>query len=266
MRKPAFVLTTLALLASPLFAQAPSPQPQAPPSQPQAPRPVARPPAPAPTPTVTVQVSDSSGLPLSGVQVTTTSGPVSRDGSTADDGVLRFVNMRPGGYRLRFVREGSITLERDLIVRTGEPQLVDVSLSAAPVAPKPVEPPRAAAPAAPGKPLGAPADPKLTAIPTYLEKNFIGREGRKDSALGCTSTASSILVQLREAMLNQTHEDADEWIYVVAGEGTLRIGSSDQHVQAGTFSLVPHSVSYGILPGGKNPLIFVSVLSGRSCV
>jgi mannose-6-phosphate isomerase-like protein (cupin superfamily) len=255
MRKTAFVLVLLAAVS---VARLPA---QAPPAA-QTPRVV----RPAPTSTVTIQVTDTSGLPLANVQVIV-QGPVTRDGVTAADGSIRFVNMRAGAYRLRFVHEGSITLERDVTVRPGEPLLVDVSLSVAPPPPKPVEPVRPApTTTAPDRTLGAPGEPKLTPIPTFLEKNFIGREGRKDSALGCTSTATATLVQLREALLNQTHDDADEWIYVVAGEGTLRIGSSDQRLQAGTFSLVPHTVSHGILPGGRNPLIYVSILSGyRTC-
>jgi hypothetical protein len=217
-------------------------------------------------PTITIQVTSSAGLPLANVQVTA-QGPLSRDGVTAEDGSIRFVNMRAGAYRLKFVREGSITLERDITLRSGEPLLVDVALSAAPPAPKPAEPPPATAPAAGAdKPLGPPAEPKLTPIPTFLEKNFIGREGRKDSSLGCTTTGAATLVQLREALLNQTHEDVDEWIYVVAGEGTLRLGTSEQHLQAGTFSLIPRTIAHGLLPGGRNPLILVSVLSGyKTC-
>lgn len=215
-------------------------------------------------PTVTIQVTDSSGLPLANVQVTA-QGAVSRDGLSAEDGSVRFANMRAGAYRLKFVREGSITLERDITVRAGEAQLVAVSLSAAPPPPKAPEPPPAP-PSAPDKSLGPPAEPKLTPIPTFLDKNFIGREGRKDSSLGCTTTGTSTLVQLREALINQAHEDADEWIYVVAGEGTLRLGTAEQHLQAGTFALIPHAVAHGILPGGRNPLIFVSVMSGhRTC-
>jgi hypothetical protein len=42
-------------------------------------------------------------------------------------GRFRFANVRPGAYRLKFVREGSITLERDITVRGGEAQLVDVT-------------------------------------------------------------------------------------------------------------------------------------------
>ena len=103
-------------------------------------------------------------------------------------------------------------------------------------------------------------------MPLFLEKNFIGgREGRKDSPLGCSSTGTATLHQLREAWLNHVHEGADEWIYVVAGEGTLRIGTAEQRVQAGTFSLVPHSSTHAIVPQGRNPLIVISVLSGPRC-
>jgi mannose-6-phosphate isomerase-like protein (cupin superfamily) len=212
-----------------------------------------------------VQVTDGSGLPLANVQVIA-QGPVSREGVTAEDGSIRFANMRAGSYRLRFAREGSITLERDITVRAGEPLLVDVSLSAAPVVAKPAEPVRPLSPPEPpAKTLGPPVEPKVTPIPAFLDKNFIGREGRKDSPLGCTSTGTATLLQLREAWLNHTHDDADEWLYVVAGEGTLRIGNVDQHLQAGTFSLIPHTVPHALLPEGRNPLIVVSMLTGPSC-
>jgi mannose-6-phosphate isomerase-like protein (cupin superfamily) len=200
------------------------------------------------------------------VQVTA-QGPVAREGVTGDDGSIRFANTRAGTYRLRFVREGSITLERDVTVRPGEPLLVDVSLSAAPV-PKAPEPARPApAPAAPAaKPLGPPVDPKVTPIPAFLEKNLIsGREPQKSSTLGCTSTATGTLYQLREAWVNRSHADADEWLYIVAGEATLRLPGSEQHVQAGTLSLIPHTVVYSVLPAGRNPLIVVSILSGPPC-
>ena len=88
------------------------------------------------------------------------------------------MNMRPGTYRLRFSREGSITLEREVTLRAGEASAVDVALSPAPPperAPEPVAPPPVSAP------LGPPGDPKVTPVPLFLEKNFIGgREGRKD--------------------------------------------------------------------------------------
>jgi Carboxypeptidase regulatory-like domain/Cupin domain len=229
------------------------------------PAPVQRAPAPRPasTPTVTIQTSDGSGLPLGKVEVSL-HGPLTRDGVTAEDGTLKLVNLRPGNYRLRFSREGSITLERDITVRAGEPLLVDVTLNAAPAPPPAPPPPPAPEPAKPT--LGAPGDPRLTAIPTFVEKNFIGgREPRKDSELGCTSTGAATLHQLREAWINRFHADSDEWLYVVAGSATLRIGSNDQPMAPGTFSLIPHTVVHSIVPTGRTPFIVVSILSGAPC-
>jgi len=207
--------------------------------------------------------SDGSGLPLGNVMVSV-HGPITREATTEADGTLKLPNMRAGTYRLRFTREGSITLERDITVRANEPLLVDVMLNAAPAPPAPPPPPPAPEPAKPG--LGAPGEPKTTPIPTFVEKNFIGgREPRKDSELGCTSSGSATLHQLREAWINQFHNDADEWLYVVAGAATLRIGSNDQPMGPGTFSLVPHTVVHSIIPTGRTPFIVVSILSGAPC-
>jgi Carboxypeptidase regulatory-like domain/Cupin domain len=223
--------------------------------------PVARPAAP---PTVTVQTTDGSGLPLANVHVSV-HGPLTREAETGEDGSLKLPNMRAGTYRLRFTRDGSITLERDITVRASEPLLVDVMLNAAPAPPpRPAPPPPAPEPAKPT--LGAPGEPKTTPIPAFVEKNFIGgREPRKDSELGCTSTGAATLHQLREAWINRFHNDADEWLYVVAGSATLRIGANDQPLSPGTFSLVPHTVVHSIVPTGRTPFIVVSILSGPPC-
>lgn len=212
---------------------------------------------------LTIEVTDTLGTPVAEAAVTVT-GTVAREGVTGADGSLHFTNMRPGTYRLRFVREGSITLERELTVRAGESPTVEVALSPAPVAPPAPAP---VAPVASGSPvLGPPGDPKFTPVPLFLEKNFIGgREGRKDSVLGCTSTGTATLHQLRDSWVAHSHDNAAEWIYVVAGEGALRIGETNQRLQAGTFSLVPHTVSHALIPQGRNPLIVISVLSGPAC-
>ncbi len=262
MRRTLFLCTfaTFALLTSAgVSAQT---APPTPPSKPAAPPRAA---AAAKFGTLTIQVTDALGAPLADATVMTTTGVVSREGVTAADGSMRMMNMRPGTYRLRFAHEGSVTLERELTLRSGESLAVDVSLSAAPPpskAPEPVAPPPA-----PAASLGPPGDPKVTPVPLFLEKNFIGgREGRKDSVLGCTATGTATLHQLRDAWLAHTHDAAEEWIYVVAGEGILRIGATEQKVQAGTFSLVPHTVSHALIPQGRNPLIVISTLSGPACM
>jgi mannose-6-phosphate isomerase-like protein (cupin superfamily) len=213
--------------------------------------------------TLTIQVTDSVGSPLADAQVAMT-GPVAREGATGPDGVLRLANVRAGTYRLRFTRDGSIPFERELTIRAGEPLTIDVSLSSAPAAPKAPEPAPAPPPAE--KMLPPPGEAKITPVPLFLEKNFIGgREPRKDSQVGCGATGTATLHQLREAWLSHAHEDADEWIYVVAGEGTLRVGTTEQRIQAGTFSLVPHATTHAVLPQGRNPLIVISIISGPRC-
>ena len=256
------IAALLALMPSLSAAQTPPAQ-TAPPAPAPGPRPAAPRAAAARPATLVIQVTDGLGRPLADTQVTTT-GAVAREGATAADGSLRFTNVRAGSYRLKFAHEGWITLERDVTARSGETLTVDVTLNPAPPPPKPVvvEKPAPAAPPV----LPPSGDPKVTPVPLFLERNFIGgREGRKDSSLGCTPTATATLHQLREAWLNHAHDDADEWIYIVAGEGTLRIGTSEQKVQAGTFGLVPHGMTHALVPQGRNPLILTSVLSGPAC-
>ncbi len=247
-----FLVTTVAAQTPPP-APAPAPARQAPPRTAK--------PATFKAATLLIEVSDTLGAPLGDTMVTA-NGPVSREGATGPDGKLQLINLRQGNYRLRFERNGSITLEREITLKAGESAALDVALSPAPPppkAPEPVVPP-------PSKTLGPPGEPRVTPIPAFLEKNFIGgREPRKDSALGCTETGTATLHQLRDSWLQHTHDDADEWIYVVAGEGVLRLGVDEQKLQAGTFSLVPHTLTHALIPQGRNPLIVISVLSGPAC-
>jgi mannose-6-phosphate isomerase-like protein (cupin superfamily) len=262
----AFATYAAAQTTPPPSTAKPAP-PAAPPAtaKPAAPRPAApRPAAPAANTSLGFLVTDTTGAPLGDVQVTTQA-PVAREGVTGPDGSLRFTGLRAGTYRIRFSHSGSISLERDVTLRAGESLSIDVALSAAPPAPKAPEPVKASEPESTKKELPPPGEWRVTAIPLFLEKNFIGRDPRKDTQLGCTPTATATLHQLREAWLSHTHDDADEWLYVVAGEGTVRIGNSDQRVSAGTFSLVPHTVPHAILPSGRNPLIAISILSGPAC-
>lgn len=238
--------------------------PQPPATTKPAPRPAAR--ATARPATLIIQVTDALGAPLADAEVRST-GPVEREGTTEADGSVRFTNMRAGTYRLRFSRDGSVSFEREVTLRAGETATVEATLNPAVVAtppPAPVAP--VAPPALNPAVLPSSGDPKIVPVPLFLEKNFIGgREGRKDSPLGCTPTGTATLHQLRDSWLNHSHDDADEWIYVVAGEGTLRMSAGDQRLQAGTFILVPHGMAHSLVPQGRNPLIITSVLSGAPC-
>ena len=171
-----------------------------------------------------VHVTNGTGLLLGGVRVTA-QGPTSREGVTGEDGALRFVNLTPGTYRLRFAHDKFITLERDVSARTAE-TAVDVTLSAAPEPPpKPPAPPPAAPPPPAPKPAPPVGDPKTVGIPRFRDSNFIGapREGfraglnpeRIPGFISSGSPASHI-------------QTGDEWLYVVAAEGSAVAQSSSE--------------------------------------
>lgn len=237
------------------------PPPQKPPAA-QAPSPAARP---APL-TLTIHVTDAVGAVLGDVLVRAT-GPVEREGRTSDEGTLKFANLKPGTYRLRFVREGYFTLERDVALRAGQPLQIEVTLSdAPPPMPPPPSPPPEKPPEPPPPPPPPVAEPTTVAIPSFIELNFIGsRAPRKDSLLACAGTGTATLVQLREPLADEVHDATDEWLYVVAGEGMLQVGEREEKLAAGTFSLVPRTVRHTLVPRGRNPLILIAIQTGTPC-
>ena len=102
-------------------------------------------------------------------------------------------------------------------------------------------------------------------IPELFEKNFIANAQVKRSPIGCTASSTSTLVQLREPLADHAHADADELIYVVAGEGTLKIAGKDYALSGGFFSIVPRGTTHGIVRRGRQPLVMISTLSGPAC-
>jgi mannose-6-phosphate isomerase-like protein (cupin superfamily) len=247
---------------------------------------------------VFLHFKDTSGHLLAGVRVqvqvdgtTTTSGEFTSDG----EGVVRLPSMRDGAYHLRFEKMGFATKDQDLTLRGGQPDVIAVALSAATTP----EPPGARGPAradgvlvtppvpvltprqapTPPPPTSGPAvttlpqaagdhagDQKTVSIPTFLDRNLIGREPLKESVLGCTATATTRLLQLRETLAEHVHANVDEMLYVVAGEGTLLIPSrAPAPIAPGSLSIVPRGAPHAIERRGKNPLIVLSILSGTPC-
>ncbi len=75
----------------------------------------------------------------------------------------------------------------------------------------------------------------------------------------------ALLWQIRDPWTNREHESADVTVYVLAGEGTLKLGDRDVNVTNGSFAVVPRGTSYGLTRRGRNPLIVLAVLSGAPC-
>jgi len=215
---------------------------------------------------VTVLVTDRSGKPIADAAVKAT-GPAERDGTTDAEGTLVLRNVNAGTYRLRFEHKEFVTLERDIIVQGGRPLKTQAALSAAPPPPPPPPAPKPEPEPTPPPPTPPPfaAQPTSLDIPAFVEKNYIGGAPSKSSGVGCTASSTAMVVQIREPMAEHTHADADEMIYVVAGEGTERLGGRDIPLSPATFSVIPRNMAHSFSRRGGRPLIMLSILSGPPC-
>jgi mannose-6-phosphate isomerase-like protein (cupin superfamily) len=220
-----------------------------------------KPAAAAPTAVATVTVTDLTGVPLDDVRVTLT-GALDRSGSTQSNGTVKFDGLRPGTYRLRFEKEGFVLFEREIEVRAGQaPPNPSVALTpaAAPAAPPPPEAPAPAPVPPPGKAV-------TVNLPDFIERNLItNSQPQKVSQVSCSGVGNNLLWQVREPWEKRVHENADAMLYVVAGEGTLRLGSTDVPVVAGSFTQVPRGTVYSITRRGRNPIILLATLVGEPC-
>jgi mannose-6-phosphate isomerase-like protein (cupin superfamily) len=210
-----------------------------------------------PTATVEIRVTDRSGAPLKSAHVTTVKGSSQRIGETSASGRVTFHNMRVGTYLLRADHDAFIRLEKEFTVKPGELAYVVAALS-------PVPPP-VPAPPPPSSSIGPAANPRVLFVPDFAEKQLIRHESFKASSIGCAGETEARLIQVREPITAHTHGDAEEMLYVVAGEGTLRIGELEQRISPGWFSMVPRGLVHSLSQKGRNPVIILSLLSGQPC-
>jgi hypothetical protein len=232
----------------------------------QAPKPRPRPSS--STATALLFITDGGGRAIEGVTVRVM-GPVDREVQSPDSGPTRIEGLRAGTYRVRFTHEKFITFEKELSWRAGTaPPEIAVTLNAAPapaVTPPPAPAPVVAAPPSTPK-LPPPGVPKTLGLPEYIEKNFISnREPQKESLIGCSGVGQAMLWQIREPWNGRQHESADGMLYVVGGEGRLKLGEREFTVAAGAFAVVPRGTTYNLSRSGRNPLILLAVLAGAPC-
>lgn len=254
----------LAVLLLSAQAVAPAP-PQIPPATP-IPVPAPRPRAAAPaTVVLTALVTTRSGQPIEGATVVVT-GPVEREGITIPDGSVRLPGVRPGTYRVRFEAEGFVTFEKEVSWRAGQPPpMVEATLTAAPPPPEP-EPAPAPEPVAVAPTPLPPGRPTTLSVPDFIEANLIsGREPQKVSRVGCSAGAQGEVWQVREPWTGRRHDDAEVLLYVVGGEGTLRLDGRDVAVAAGSLAVVPRGTPYDLTRRGRTPLFLLATRVGPPC-
>jgi mannose-6-phosphate isomerase-like protein (cupin superfamily) len=204
--------------------------------------------------TMTITVTDLEGKTIPGVWVKA-SGPVDREAPTDESGLVTFRNMNTGTYRLRFEHDEFVTLERE-VTQTAKPLPVNVSLNAAP--PKP--PPAPEQPETPPTGELPPAGPPTSvSIPDFFEKNYLGSAPSQTSVVGCVPGMTTQLLQLRDPLGEHIHENVDELLYIVGGDGTHRIGGRDVPLEAGVLATVPRGTPHSITRRGRNPLVILSI-------
>jgi mannose-6-phosphate isomerase-like protein (cupin superfamily) len=276
-----FLLSSFAVIGvMALSAQAPSapakpPQETTPQPKP-APAPGATTPAPAPAPAqprrapaatsrggMAITVTDPMGLTLSGIQVSV-SGATTRSGETNSSGNLSVTGLMAGTYRLRFDGEKWISFEREVTLRSGQVLDVDVSLNPAPEPPPP--PPPAPAPAPePETQVGPKGQVQTISIPDWLEKEFVGREPRRETILSCSGNERTTMLQLNDPMPQRLYDAADVVYYVVAGEGTVTVDGKASRIPTSAFISVPRGTPHSFERRGNRPLMLLAVLGGEPC-
>ena len=195
---------------------------------------------------------------------------MTREGTTDDSGTIRFTGLRAGTYRARFSGDRVITFEREVAVRTGQTSDVDVTLNPAedkpaPAPPPPPPPPPPPAPAAPA-PVGPAGQPRATSLVDLAEKETISRnQPRRETLVACSGNTRSTLLQLNQEQGQRIYDGAESILYVIAGDGSVRLGTRDMAIGPGSVVSIPRSVGYALTKRGNRPLILLSVLTGEPC-
>jgi hypothetical protein len=250
------IRSLMAGVAIAVFAAAPSHAAQAP-TRAAGQKPAA---ASAKTGSARIAVKDPDGAALSDVRLSL-SGAGTGAFTTGGAGTTVVPDLKDGVYRLRCERDGFITFEREFTVRGGAYSQVDVVLNPAP----PPPPPAPAAEPAPAAVVPTGGRPVTMSVVDFLDRNMIGREPLKESVVACNPQETVRLLQMREGVAQHVHEGNDEIIYVVAGEGDVRVGDAVTPLRPGSLVVVTNGTGHAFDRAGKNPLIVVSTLVGAPC-
>ena len=209
--------------------------------------------------TFAVVVADPSGAPVGDVTVTLT-GAVTRTSRT-ERGRTVFENLPSGAYRMRFEKKGFVSAEREVTGRGSRP--IDVSVTLEPEPP----PPPAAPPTPVAPPPAPPNDVKMVVLdmPAFIEKNYVGRAAGKTTPLGCATGGSGTLIQINEPLAEHSHDDADEFVYVIAGQGMASLSGREEPLGPAVFLMIPRGMPHTITAGPKKPLVMMTVRAGDKC-
>jgi len=207
-------------------------------------------------------VTDTAGMTLPDVHVSL-SGPVSKTADTDANGQLNFPGLEAGTYRLRFTGEQVAAFEREVTLRGGAIEHLDIKLSPAPApqAPRaPQTPPPAARPRV--GPVGAPQIGSLTKLADRAKDS---KQPRNEVLLSCSGNTRNELLVLNEEQPERIYDSAEATFYVLSGDGSAMVGSLQSAISTGSFVAVPRGTRFTLARQGKRPLVMLWMLSGEPC-
>ena len=204
------------------------------------------------------------GDALQGAAIAVHGATVDRAGTTGVDGAVTLTNLPAGTYRARITRDGFFTLEKEVAIRAGARTTAEAVLSAAPPPPPPPPAPTPVQPTPTPSTLKA-GQPQVVLL-TELADQLLKDPKATEREIGCSGATSSRLILVREPLSLHRHVDVDETLYVMAGEGSLTLGSRDQTIGPGSVVVVPRGTSHQIVKRGRGPAVaLLSVQSGEAC-
>jgi len=249
-------------------AQAPPPRSGTPPATTQPPpatQPRTRAAAPAQAAArsgIAITVSNPSGGTIEGVHVQVT-GPMERAGDTNAAGQVNFPGLPAGTYRLRFAGDNVVTFEREATLQGGRVTAVQVTLT--PSEAKKDEPKPVAAAPPPPPAVGPVGSPQWGSLTDLAKRALQSKPVRREVLLACSGNSRSVLLALNEDQPDRAYQDAETTLYVLDGQGAVKIGDRSGDVAAGSFVAVPRGMTFGITRRGNKPLVLLWVLSGSQC-
>jgi hypothetical protein len=112
---------------------------------------------------------------------------------------------------------------------------------------------------------GPTGQPQSLSVPDLLEKEFVGKQPRRESLLSCSGNTRTTMLQINEPLPERRYADGDIVYYVIGGEGTLKQNGRDSRLGTNTFLSVPRGTSHSFERRGNRPLILLAVLGGEAC-
>lgn len=93
--------------------------------------------------------------------------------------------------------------------------------------------------------------------------NIVGAGPVADANLHSDEDVTVNLLRLTAPVVMHRHLESEEILYVVSGEGVLRLKGSDRALAAGDVVIVPRNTPHGFDPTGTQPAILLQLFTPR---